>query len=136
MNNKLIIFSSFIVLFFFFVLLFFIQRKSPSQNQPVVPSPTSVPSTQSVAPFRIPVTPSPTTIQDRPVPPEDFLLNLPFQSETFSVEYFKPERTILISISQSPYEEIKEKALQWMRSKGLRNEGSYHIIYVKPRFLN
>lgn len=117
------------IIFFFAGTLFLSSLKR--EEKIAIPVPTPFPTTL----------PTPTSVINAPTPPKqqiykDILLpQLPFGTEVFEIEYLQSSETFVITVRESPYDENKKKAEDWLKEKGVEDLNDLKILYTKYRWV-
>ncbi len=67
----------------------------------------------------------------------NFTNSLPYYSDIFSIEYLETSNTLIVTINALPYEDNKQKALNYITSQGIQNPFTqFNISIDLDRHLN
>lgn len=128
-TSKIIIIIIATAIFFIGYYLLSIIKPSEKDNPQVTvptPSPISIPPTDTI-------NATPPTTQKDILP--NLIHFLPFDSQEFSVEFYGSTQAVVVTIKESPYEENKKKAQDWLQNHGITNLNDLKIIYTSYRWV-
>ena len=71
----------------------------------------------------------PAQIQKTTITKEDFIQKaLPYTSEQFGIIYNSKKQTLYVNVFKPPYEENRQKALEWVKNRGI-DPAEFKIFY-------
>ena len=130
-KRELIIFTI-VTILVFIIAISLISVSSWNRQQPPSASPSFNPRPSSLTNNISSFSPSPSPIPS-PLPilastKDELIYQLPFQGDTFNIEYLSVSDLFAITIKQNPYEESVLKAEAWFRDRGF-NPSDLNIYY-------
>lgn len=122
---KKLLFLVLVVLVLLGTILFFIFF-NPDKQPEKEPDQIGIPTGAFYNPSP-PMTPNPEK-QD-PELKKDIANKLPYVSREFNVEYLVTSDTFIVTINESPYEQNRKRAEDWLKSQGLTNLEDYDVLF-------
>ena len=138
-KRELIIFTIVTIIVFIIVISLIIFSNDtpfpsplPSPSVSAKPSqPTTTNNLPSIQPFPSPLifpSPSPIIVTTK----EDLTYQLPFQGNSFNIEYLSVSDLFAVTIKENPYKENVTKAEEWFKDRGFNPEELNIYYHVFP----